>query len=173
MISSTQLARMIVVYSHVSKTKSINGTNGIAEALGMSPLMTINALNRGEKLGLFTIKRKKDGMDSIQFTDEQYDSIVLDPSNFGEDFLDFCEAIIEAVQNANSHENDMSRDQLMLWSGASPFLFTVAAHVLVESGTLAEYSITDSKDKKTSYSFLSLPENASKKWGKKQFKAKG
>lgn len=168
MISSTQLARAIAVYSYKTGTKSVNGPEGIASSVGLASLMVINAINKGEKEGFFSVKRKKGGIDSISVSSDQYDGVALVPSSFGEEIFDFCEAILESVTNANSRENDLSRDQILYWSGASPFMFTVTMEILLASGALAQYSIADKNDSKTIYEFLTLPENVDKRWGSKQ-----
>lgn len=171
MIASKQLARMIAVYSYKSGIKSIDGSGGIAEAVGLPPLSIINAINAGEKMGLFTVKRlKKGGMKSISVSDDQYEKVVLVASNFGEALYDLCEAITEAVVNANEREEDLSRDVLMLWSGVSPLLFEAAITVLEAGPTIATYDIKDKTDKKSVYTFLTLHDNEHHRWGKKQFK---
>lgn len=172
MISSTQLARAIAVYSKLSGVNSVNGPEGISAAVGMNPLPIINALNKGEKMGFFTLKRTKTGIDSVHVSPEQYDELALVPSNFGEEFFDFCEAVQELIEGANDRENDISRDQLMLWSGASPFVFEVAMEIVLASGSIVQYEIGDKDDKKSRYQFLTLKENADKRWGSKQFSKK-
>ena len=170
MISSLQLARVMAVYSYDTGTKKLNGVEGIAAKTGVTPLLVINAVNKGEQQGLFTVKRTKGGIDSISVSSDQFDSIAPIASNFGEELFDYCEAVLEFVQNANSRESDISRDQLDLWSGVSPAAFNTALRILIDGGSLAQYQLGAKNDSKTSYKFLTLPENLGKKWGSKQLK---
>jgi len=167
MITSLQLARLIAVYSKVTKTKD---ANSIAGAIGLAPLYIINAYYEGEKSGLFTLKRDKTGIKSVNVSAEQYDSIALTPSNFGEDFVEISNSIVELMTHLNARKSDLSRDQLMLWSGASPFMMETVLHVAVESEVLAQYEIKDKNDQKSVYKFITLFENREERFGKSQFK---
>lgn len=166
---STELARLIAVYSYNNNVKSINGEGGIAAALGLPALAIINALYAGERYDIFSVKRKKDGFDKIAVSDEQFATIIKNEYSFGTQFIDLYKAIEELIRNVNSREGDLNRDQLLLWTGGvSPAVFDTVLYILVEKGDIVSYDITDSKDKHSTYTFLTLAENAGKKWGLKQ-----
>lgn len=170
--TSLQLARQIAVYSYKNKVKAINGEGGLAASVGLPPIFIINALYAGEKAELFTVVRKKGGIEKINVTDEQYESIAKIASNFGDDVEVIVRHAEELVVNFNSVEEDIVRDQLALFfGGVPPVVFEAAMECLPNEG-IVTYDITDSLDKKSVYTFLTHADNLEHKWGLKQLKKK-
>lgn len=170
---SSELARLIAVYSYNSGVKSINGEGGLAAAVGLPPLAIINALHFGEKNGVFSVKRNKGGFDKVLVSDEQFASLIISKYSFGTQFIELVNSFEELVLNLNSHEQDVVRDQLLLWTGGvSTAVFDTAIHTLTNSGEYVTYDITDKNDKKSTYTFITHAENADKRWGLKQLGGK-
>lgn len=170
MITSEQLARQIAVYSVLSKTKKVSS---IAEAIGLSPLQVTNAIFAGEKHGFFTVKRdKRQTIDKIEVSTEQFDDIALIPSNFGEAVENLCGQIVEFVENRNAVERDVEETTVIMLARVPDVMITVALEVVKNSGAVHVYQYTDPLDKDSVYTYLTLPENKDKGWHKKDFKKK-
>lgn len=168
MITSLELARQLAIYSYNTKTKDVNS---IAEAAGFPPIYLITAIYEGGDKGLFTVKQDKKGLlEKIEVSDEQYEDIAISElSIYGEEFKDIAEKAIEAISWVNKEEKDLNKDVLQAWFHVSPFVWENLMVYLLHSGRIHAYTITDSKDKKSTYTFLTLPENKRNLWGHKQF----
>ena len=168
MITSDQLARQMAVYSVVSKVKKVSS---IADTTGLSPLQVTNAVFAGERLGLFTVKRdKKQTIDKIEVSDEQYADIVLVGSNFGEGVENVVEHIIEFIANRNGVERDVEESTVMFLARVPDAMITVALEVVKNSDRVYTYQYTDPLDKDSTYTYFTLPENKDKKWYRADFK---
>lgn len=168
MITSEQLARQMAVYSHVTKTKNVGS---IAQMVGLSPLQITNAVFAGERLGLFTVKRdKKQTIDKIEVTDEQYNEIALVPSNFGEAVENLVESIYDFVRNRNSVERDVEEGSVMSLARTPDVMWTVAAEIVRNSGIVHVYEYADPLDIKSVYTYFTMPENKDKLWYHHDFK---
>ena len=166
-MTSLEIARQMAVYSYVNPKDDIND---IAMHAGYAPVAVINALHAGSRENIFTTTRDKDGFKSISVSTEQYEDIAKTPLNFGEDIAKACDVIEECVENVNRNEGDITRDQMLLWTQLPPVAFEVCVQALVGSGRIATYKLQNPKDKKSVYTFLTLPKNADKLWGTKQVK---
>lgn len=168
MLTSDQLARQMAVYSVISKTKNVAA---MAQSIGLSALQITNAVFAGERLGLFTVTRdKKDVIEKIGVTAEQFDAIALVPSNFGEGVENLVGHMLEFVENRNSVEHDVEEYSLISLARVPDVMSTVAVEVLKASGTVFVYSYADPLDKESVYTYYTLPANRDKKWCHKDFK---
>lgn len=168
MITSLELARQLAIYSYNTKTKDVSS---IAEAAGFPPIYLITAIYEGGDKGLFTVKQDKKGfLEKIEVSDEQYADLAVGSPIYGEEFNEIAEKAIEAITWVNKEEKDLNKDTLQAWIHVSPFVWENLMVYLIESGRIHTYTITDSKDKKSTYTFLTRIENKDKLWGHKQFK---
>jgi len=165
MTSVTTIANEMLIAKEVMKTNSVDT---IAAQLGYSPMLIINALYQGERDGKLTYNRKQKTFAATEGTD----IAALAP---GEEFLiagDFNvgEELEQLVRNLNSEQTDISAEELMGWLGISDVRVKMMAFI---NPRLAMYDLADLKDRKSIYTFITLKENADKRWGETQFKAKG
>ena len=170
MITSEQLARQMAVYSVISKTKNVSA---IADAVGLSPLQVTNAVFAGEELGLFTVKRdKKQTIDKIEVSDEQYASIALTPSNFGEAVENLYGQIAEFIVNRNGVERDVEETTILMLARVPDVMVTVALELIKSDSLFYTYEHTDPLDKKSVYTYYTKTQFKDKKWSNKDFKKK-
>lgn len=168
---SLELARLMAVYSYETKIKNCYT---IGTDMGATPITAYNAFFKGEQMGLFTVVRNKKGqLDKLEVSDEQYASIANSHDMFGENIASLADTIVEYVSNINTLEKDIELGELnavITGNPASPVPPAVmfAALRLATERHLTDYTIADSKDKKSSYRFLTLKGNEVHKWGKKQ-----
>lgn len=168
MLTSDQLARQIAVYSVIAKTKNVAA---IAQNVGLSALQITNAIFAGERLGLFTVKRdKRDVIEKIDVTTEQFDSIALTPGNFGEAVENLVRHMLEFVENRNSLQHDVEEYSLISLARVPDVMSTVAVEVLKASGTVHVYPFADPLDAESVYTYYTLPANKDQKWCRKDFK---
>lgn len=168
MTTSEQLARQMAVYSYVTKTKSVGS---IAEHTGLSPLQVTNAVFAGERLGLFTVKRdKKQTIEKIEVSDEQYGDIALVAPNFGEGVENLVNSAIEFVANRNGVERDVEEGTIAFLARVPDVMLVAALELLKSSEMVYNYQYADSLDKKSIYTFYTLPENKDKLWYAKDFR---
>lgn len=162
MITSTELARQMAVYSYVTKTKKVSS---IADMTGLSPLQVTNAVFSGERLNLFTVKRdKRLTIDKIDVLSGQYHSIALVGSNFGEAVENLSEQIIEFISNRNSVHRDVEEGTLLFLARVPDVMFTVALEVVKASKRVHVYQYSDPLDKKSIYTYYTLTENKDNGW---------
>ena len=149
----------IILASQILKT---NKLSRIAEELGYQPILILNALFAGESNGKLQYVKKKDIIKIDP--DIAYESLL--PT---EGLVESREQIEEFIANENGLEVDMSFDELRSFMPMLPELhMRLAIHT---SQKLATYELADPKDKDSVYMFITLKENADKRWGKKQFDA--
>lgn len=133
----------------------------IAEHLGFPPLFIINALALGEE------------SDALQRILEDDKIIVAEHAGFdyGDDITRLREEIMQLIQAQNAKETDVETGLVARWlTGVRPLSVELALDAIVKDGQLASYDLADPKDKKSVYTFLTMPENLEHKWGVKQFK---
>jgi len=118
-------------------------------------------LYEGERLGKFKWDRKK-GILTVDY------EVLANKPAVMESTLDLCHTIEELIRNLNSDEKDMSFEELFInWlPGVAEMHVRMAVRV---SQLLTTYELTDPKDKESTYTFITLAENLSKEWGRKQF----
>ena len=134
----------------------------IASELGYSPLFIIEALHLGEAHGDFKRDEEKDMLVDVQGLDRVSSSAQLDH-------------IYESVRNVVSYfnEKEMDIEEGLMWqwlNGIRPLMIEFTIDDLVMTDKIVKYNLTDPEDLKNVYTFLTLPENKDKKWGRKQFK---
>lgn len=141
-----------------------NTIDELAAHLMLSPIFVINALKEGERLELFT---RKKGSDVIKgSTDIDYDELEL-----GAEISRLNNEIVRVVAEANETKEDVEAKTLEFWCrGINPMALEMAVHVLTTIGVIASYELSDPKDKKSVYTFLTIGGNEKKQWGAKQFK---
>lgn len=168
MISSAQLARQLAVYSVITKTKNVGS---IAQMTGLSGLIVTNAVFEGERLGLFTVKRdKKQTIEKIEVTDEQYADIAMVKGNFGDAVDNLVNEIVAFVRNRNGVERDVEEYSLQLLSRSPEVMFSVAIAVVKELPEIHWYDYADPQDPESVYTFLTLSGNEKNKWYRHNFK---
>jgi hypothetical protein len=149
-------------------------TSQIAARLMLSPLFIINALDEGERLGLF--KRGKDKKGAL--TDKLVEAAPIDYKNLtgGELGLENArlqQEILRVITSANADEMDIEAGTLDVWCrGIKPTEVELALYMLEKVEIITSYEIADPKDKKSKYKFYTLWINAKHQWGIKQFKKK-
>jgi hypothetical protein len=161
-----RIGNEMIVASLVLHTNSVDR---IAGELQYNPVLVINALYRAEDQG----KVKYDSKTKTFSIYEEVDvpNLAITENFLGhEEDIDVNEQIAQLIRNLNQDETDMSVEELVSWiPGSAPIKFKVFAYVHPE---LATYELTDPKDSKSVYTFVTLKENLGKNWGAKQFKAK-
>lgn len=142
--------------------------NQLAERLMYSPLFVINALEEGERLGLFTRTKKNDKIKAEQ----PLNYSMLVGSEFGSENARIQDEILSVISSANLDQMDVESGTLDLWTrGIRPSEVEIAIHLLEKGGSISSYTMEDPKDKKSEYTFYTLRVNEGKEWGLKQFKS--
>jgi hypothetical protein len=159
----------MAVYSFISKTKKVSS---IADATGLSPLQVTNAVFAGERMNLFTVVRdKKQTIDKIEVSDEQYADIALTSGNFGEGVDNVVGHIYEFIRNRNGVERDVEEGTLVFLARVPDAMITVALEIVKYHGLVHTYQYADSLDKKSVYTYYTLVENKDKLWYHKDFRS--
>lgn len=156
-----QIANELVVASLVKHT---NNVSAIASELGYKPLLIVNALYDGDKLGKFKYNSDKD---LITIGEE----VEVEKLSVTESLSDLRGQIEKFIGHMNALEKDMTLDELQMFLPGTPELHIRMCVYM--SQTLTSYELKDPKDKKSVYTFVTLKENADKQYGKKQFKSNG
>lgn len=102
--------------------------------------------------------------------DTGFSQIIKEPKpwQFGKELDELEENILYAFTKLNADEKDMEENFLTAWlKGYAPHDTLIAVKHLLDEKRLHEYQIEDGENK---YIFYTLPENAHKNWGAKQFK---
>jgi len=166
MIPETQeLARQIAVLIQLHPDKEMSE---IAGMMGYSPIFTINALEYGVSQGYYTKVPKTDKV--VLNDDADLDFV---GRSLGEEIYRVQNEIVRAVDTANAQETDISIDLLRYgWlQGLRESALELALWGIEADGRLNRYVLADPADKKSTYDFLTLPDNLGKEWGAKQFQA--
>lgn len=164
MIPTTREIAMQIALMHERYPK--DSISKLAERLMYSPVFVINALDEGERIGLFVRRRKAD-----KLTGKDLDYSTMTGSEFGEENKRIQNEIRRTIASANADEMDVESGTLDLWTrGIRPSEVEIALHLLEKTGEISTYTLTDPKDKKSKYTFYTLSINAGKEWGLKQFK---
>lgn len=135
----------------------------IAQELMYPPLFLINALDLGVSRGVLEHDYESDEL-----------KVVKEPASthMGEEVNWLKNALEDKVRYENDRENDLSLGLVQQWcTGVRPSAAELALRRLVLDRVLAEYELTDPKDKDSVYTFYTLIGNKDKQWGKKQFKS--
>lgn len=155
-----QIANELIIASQLLHT---NNVSRIAEEIGYRPMLIITALYRASENGKFTYNKKTD---TISIAED----VSVENLNVSEAMSELVDLMEQFITYLNGDEKDMSVEELMMLLGGVPDLhIKIAAFV---SKKLTTYELLDPKDKKSSYTFITLKENADKLWGQKQFNAK-
>ena len=143
-----------------------NSVDRIAEVLGYSPVLLINALYDGVASGklIYSTKHR-----TVDIADDVEVASLLPSESFltvpGD--IDLREQIELLIRNLNSGEADMAVEELWTWLPGSGIEKLKMLILIIPA--LATYELPDPVDKKSVYMFITLKENAGKQWGKKQF----
>lgn len=157
-----QIARQLAILNEMHPKQSIKQ---LAGRLGFSPIYIINALDEGERMGLFTRNKKNSSIKNHQI-ELNYQDLDL-----GDDITQILMAIERVIGDANDDEQDVESKTLEFWCvGINPAITEMCIYILKEANIIAEYELSDPKDEKSKYTFYSLYGNEQNKWGKKQFK---
>lgn len=90
---------------------------------------------------------------------------------FGDSLDRLKETILYAFSELAKKETDLEEFHITQWLAGYPTQdMLIAMKHLLETKHLAEYELTDPKDKKSTYKFYSLFENGEQMWGRKSFK---
>lgn len=155
-----QIANEIII---ASRLEGSNNVQFLAESLGYKPMLIITALYRGVETGKFEYNQKK-GIIKIS------EDVAVDGLAVTEGVQELASLIEDFITYRNAEEKDDTIGDLWAFLGGVPELHVKIA--VQSSSKLATYELLDPKDKKSSYTFVSLKENADKLWGQKAFKAK-
>lgn len=168
-----KFAHMLAIYSH---RKQVKNPTQLMIDFGSNPLQVINAMHEADRLGLGTVKYDKKGGDGIKsFQPEEVPSSYVIEDYIIPDYIKtLASDIYIAVKGANSRDNDITRDIIHLWAGGEtlpPAILSMAVWYLESNSLIETYEQADPKDKKSVYTFLTLPENAGRELWRKQFKS--
>lgn len=135
----------------------------LAHELMYPPLFIINAMDLGVSQGFLKHDYESDKMTVLKESSDTF---------MGNEVRDLMNSIEDKVRYENNREQDISLGLLQQWCvGVRPSAAELALRRLCLDGVLVEYTLTDPKDKKSSYQFYTLAGNESKQWGLKQFKS--
>jgi hypothetical protein len=140
-----------------------NNLSRIAEEIGYKPILIINAYYHAADMGKFTYDKKTDTIKISE--DVEIEKLVIT-----EGLHELMEQLELLATYLSREEKDMSIEELQMLLGGTPELHIKIA--ATASPELTTYEFTDPKDKKSTYTFITLKENAEHKWGQKQFDAK-
>jgi len=163
-MNSEQVANILAYYSYYHPKDTVDD---IALDFKIPVSLIVNGLYQGERMGLFTAKKK-----GAQYKEIIVQVIPDDNSDFGHDLERVKGNIHEVIANLNSDKEDITDDNLFIWLGVPFIVAKVALRLLVNEGKLTRYWIIDPKDK-SKYHFYTLSENKDKRYGQKQFKRTG
>lgn len=113
---------------------------------------------------------KKKGKTLSEMKSFSFPVVMGTPSawEFGEKVVELENSIVYMMSQANKEENDLEEHYLNGYlQGYPPRDHLIAVQHLLATGRLHEYQIEDGENP---YLFYTLPENADKHWGAKQFK---
>lgn len=154
-----QIANEVIIASQLLHT---NNVSRIAEQIGYRPMLIITALYKAGDDGKFTYNKKTD---TISIAED----VEVGSLNCTEAITELSGLIEDFTYYLNREEKDMSIEELEMMIGGVPRLHIEMAIFI--SKNLTSYELTDPKDKKSTYTFVTLQENADKKFGTKQFDA--
>jgi aromatic ring-cleaving dioxygenase len=163
-MNSEQIANVLAFYAYYHPKENVDQ---IAEDIKLPVSLIVNGLYAGDRLGLF--KSVKVGP---QFKEINVIAVPDDTADFGKDMERVKEIMLEVVSNVNSDKKDITDDNLFIWIGAPLVISKVGVQLLLNEGKLVKYRITDPKDPKSKYHFLTLPENKEEMFGRAEFKRK-
>jgi len=154
-----QIANEIILSSLLLHTNSVAR---IAENLGYQPILIMNALYAGERDSKFTYVKKKD---IINLSEGIETSHLMITSGLRES----QDQIETFITNQNRLQTDLTIEELHAFIPNLPEFHLKLA--ISSSRELATYEISDPKDKKSVYTFVTLKINEARKFGQKQFDA--
>lgn len=138
----------------------------IATQLGYSTVFIIDALNYAEDMKFISRNLKKDTL-LVKSAFKK-----LSSPDFGEDIFALRMAIFRTLNAENLKEQDIEEGLMWQWSnGVRPIFIEIAIDALIGFDAIVKYDLTDPKDDKSVYTFLTLPDHVEHQWGKKQFKS--
>lgn len=155
-----ELANELMIASQIMHT---NNVTAIANEIGYKPILIFNALYRGAETGKFVYNKKTDTITISE--DVEIESLAV-----SEGITELIEQIEMLTTYLNAEEKDMSIEEMQMLLGGTPALHVRMA--ALTSKKLATYQIRDPKDKKSSYTYITLVENLAKEYGHKQFNVK-
>jgi len=155
-----KIANELIIASVIERT---NQVQVLAEKIGYQPIVILNALARGEKADKLVYVRKKN---IIKINKDVEVGLLAITEYLGES----RDMIEEFITNQNAREVDISFEELRTFIPMLPELHLKIA--LYTSKLLGSYEVADPVDKESVYTFYSLKENVSKRWGEKQFDKK-
>jgi len=163
--TTKEMAMQIVVMKEMHPKDTISK---LAERLMFSPIFMINALDEGEKLGLFSRIKDEDQLTTV--VPIKYS--ILMGLEFGKENFRIQNELVRVIASANKDKSDVESGTLDFWTrGIRPADLEIALHVLRKVGFIAKYDLVNPKDKDSTYTFYTMRVNEGKEWGKKQFTA--
>ena len=159
--TSREIARQLAVLAILSPEKTISE---LAHELAYPVLFIVNAVKEGKRAGLFVEDRENDKLILM-------DAPITDSDSFGEEIGTLGDNIYILLENVAEEEQDMEEGQLRHWLiGVRKSAIDIALYALKATNAIDTYEITDPKDDKSVYTFITLKHNVGKQWGIKQFK---
>ena len=146
----------LAILSHIMRTNSIDA---LQEIVGIPPLQLHNILTQAQADGKIKYNRKKSN-----FTLDA--DIDLPNLAVTDGMSQFIEEVELYVADANDRNSDITTDQLALAAGMRDD--TLIRLAVFRSDKLASYDLSPKNDKKTVYTFVTLKDNLTHQWGKKQ-----
>ena len=138
----------------------------LARRLMFSPVFVINALDEGEKMGLFD--RLKDEDKLVTALPINYHTLM--GVEFGPENTRIQNEILRVIVAANEDQDDVEAGTLDVWlRGIRPADIEIALYTLEKMNFIHKYELANPKDKDTKYEFYTLAVNEGKKWGRFQF----
>lgn len=154
----------ILIAGHVMHT---NNVEAIAAELNYSPLLIINALYSAERAGKIAFDRKHKTFTVSEGVEVELLAPTDEFLNVGGG-INLSDEVEALISNLNGDGKDMSAQELSLWIPGSSVVRVKMLALL--NRNLTTYDMTDPKDRKSVYTFLTLKDNAAKQFGAKQFK---
>lgn len=161
-MNSEQIANILAFYSYYNPQDNVDT---IADEFKLPASLIVNGLFWGEKHGLFTSDHINAYWKNITVTEKP-----ADDADFGKDIERIKSIMMETITNLNGVQEDILDENLYIWVGAPLTVSKVCLQLLTNEGKLKTYWIRDLKDPKSKYHYHTLPENAEKKFGAKNFK---
>lgn len=162
-----QIAWQLVLLANKHPEKTISE---LARMLAYPPLFIIAGLEYGEAELLFSRNREDDMIYPRKSALQAYDRTADSSALLGDEIDEVQNEIIYVLKVNNERYDDIETGKLAYWlQGVSTGAQEIALEGLKRDGLIDVYELPDPKDAKSVYEFITLPQNADNKWGKKQF----
>jgi len=138
------------------------GLQQIAELMSMPPIAKDCAIIEASRQGWVEISKKKG---QLTLTTEE----IPEPT-FDDMMVMIRDRVRFIIKHHNSEEQDIDEVVLLQMLVGYPVQdILITLNLMLDEGTIANYTIAEGKKGENVYTFWTMPENVGKEWGRKRF----